>query len=340
MKIRNLTPAITNIDKAVLRIGSEPLEYYRTWKFNGLLHFCDMLLQRILGIDGYNVSFLTASGTGAMDAVICNYVEKTDKILILDRGTFGKRWSDICSFYDITHTIAYSIGKVKEAITNNEVNILLMQGTETSTGEKLLTDEIKALCKQHSVKLIVDAMSYLFVDSLDASDIDICIVSSQKGLSLFPGLSIVLSKAGIEAKPKSYYLDLTKYMNTYQDLCLPFTPAVVVLKQLCYRLGQINKEKLAYIDRYALQAIHFRKLMEDLPVEMPIESKSNCATLVRVPSKQGKIKTFFEALQKKRIYITPTGATTGDTLLVGHIGDLTQEDNLALFKEMDKWLKE
>ena len=49
------------------------------------------------------VALLTASGTGAMDSVICNCLDENDKVLIINGGTFGNRFCELCKIYKIAY---------------------------------------------------------------------------------------------------------------------------------------------------------------------------------------------------------------------------------------------
>ena len=45
-------------------------------------------------------ALLSCSGTGAMDAVVQNTLTKKDKVLVINGGSFGNRFKEICDFYD------------------------------------------------------------------------------------------------------------------------------------------------------------------------------------------------------------------------------------------------
>jgi aspartate aminotransferase-like enzyme len=340
MKIRNFTPTITNLSKKILKIGNQQLKYFRTTQFGNLALECKNLLKDILNLDNHSIVFLTASGTGAMDAVITNFINKKHKILIINRGVFGQRWCDICNTYKINYEETNSL-EIETIIKNKKINLILTQATETSTTEKLPIEKIKKLCKKYKIKLIVDAISGLFVDILNVKDIDVCLLSSQKGLSLFPGISLIITNNKIPINPQNYYFNLNKYINKKDsDMIFPFTPNTIVLNQLLNKLKYIKKIGLNnYIKKYNKQAIHFREIIKNLPLEIVTENMSNCGTLLKASSKKGEIKKFFEYLQTKNIFISPVGGEIGDTFIIGHIGNLTKRDNLILYKELKKWLK-
>jgi aspartate aminotransferase-like enzyme len=64
---------------------------------------------------------------------------------------------------------------------------------ETSTGQLYDIKMISKFCKKNNMYLIVDAISTFLCDEyhMDENDIDVTIISSQKGLCVAPGMSMV-----------------------------------------------------------------------------------------------------------------------------------------------------
>ena len=101
MKIRNFTPSITNITKAIRKIAGEQPIYYRTQKFINLLKENELLLLKLIKCKKGKIIFLTTSGTGAMEATVNSLLSKKDKIMIINGGVFGNRWYKICKYYNL-----------------------------------------------------------------------------------------------------------------------------------------------------------------------------------------------------------------------------------------------
>ena len=51
---------------------------------------------------------LTESGTAAMEAAVLNFLDASDRAIVINGGTFGQRWCDLCDI----HSIAYDEIKV------------------------------------------------------------------------------------------------------------------------------------------------------------------------------------------------------------------------------------
>jgi len=201
MKIRNLSPAITNSSSEILDIAGKQIGYHRTAKFTKLLKENEELLLKTLDCRNGRAIFLTSSGTGAMDSVVSNLINKEDRVMIINGGSFGQRWEDICNFYEIDyHSFKPGFGKkinlesLKEAFQFFRPTLLLMQHIETSSGQLHNVQSIGKICDYYGCKLIVDAISGFLNNeySMDKYNIDATIISTQKGLALTPGLSIVI----------------------------------------------------------------------------------------------------------------------------------------------------
>ncbi len=202
-------------------------------------------LRRIYrGTPQHTVVAITGSGTAAMESALVSTVPPDRKILIVDNGAFGGRLVEVATVHemDIVH-LRYGWG---EAVVTADVEAALLQYPdiavvamihhETSVGLLNPVGEIGALCKQHDVLLIVDAVSSLGAEDLDVvrDNIDICYGSANKCLHAVSGASFMCVAprvwdriAGL--KPKSYYLDLRRYRRYMDELAqTPFTPAVSV----------------------------------------------------------------------------------------------------------------
>ena len=53
----------------------------------------------------YKSIYLTASGTGELGATIMNCMNETDHVLVINGGTFGQRFVDLCELHEIPHTV-------------------------------------------------------------------------------------------------------------------------------------------------------------------------------------------------------------------------------------------
>lgn len=83
-----------------LEVAARPLPYFRTPEFSAMMLDSEQMLRRLLDApaDSYMV-FLTASGTAAMEATVLNCLTEEDRVLLIDGGTFGHRFAEICKLH-------------------------------------------------------------------------------------------------------------------------------------------------------------------------------------------------------------------------------------------------
>lgn len=323
-----------NIEESILRIGGEPFPYMRTEKFSALIKDSEKMLLNLINCPKGRVIFYTSSGTGAMDAVVTNYVSQCKKAFIVVGGAFGHRWKSLCEYYHLSNDVfevpfASDIDyeQLENSVGISQPDVFLCQHHETSTGQLYDLEKIAVICKKYGVPLVVDAISSFLSDKLDmnALGIDICITSSQKGLNIAPGLSFIfLSPQVLQTRfaHRSYYFDFEENLKNLERGQTPYSPATTIFLQLHARLKKnIELGTDAIIASVRANALHFRELCRQNSWRMPVEVPSNCITGFFVP-KNGDI--LFKELMKEDIYIMPGG--TPNYFRVSHLGIQTYDD--------------
>jgi aspartate aminotransferase-like enzyme len=126
------------------------------------------------------------------------------------------------------------------------------------------------------------------------------------------------------------YFDFKDYVLNGKRGQTPFTPAVRVLIELNDMLHHIDEVSVAaLVARTAGRAADFRHRIEALPVDIPPHPLSNACTPLILAS--GRAKEINAALIARGIYLNPNGGALADTVLrVGHLGNLSIEDNAEL----------
>lgn len=323
-----------NIEDSILQIGGKPFPYMRTAQFSEVVKDCEQMLLQLIHCPGGRVIFYTASGTGAMDAVVSNYVSTFKKAFVIAGGSFGYRWKSLCDYYNCPNEIfevpfARDIDyeRLEERIRVSRPDVFLCQHHETSTGQLFDLKKISAICKKYQVSLVVDVISSFLSDELDMQSlgIDICITSSQKGLNIAPGLSFLFLSPEVQKKDfahKSFYFDFQENLKNLERGQTPYSPATTLFLQLHARLkADVALGAEAIIASVRQKALYFRNLCQQYGWEVPAEVPSNCITGFFVP-KNGDI--LFKELLKDDIYIMPGG--TPNYFRVSHLGVQTEED--------------
>lgn len=333
-----------------LDVRAKVVPYFRTQEFSNLmLENCRLLKTALAAPDNSEVMFLTASGSGAMEATVINCFNKNDKLLIISGGTFGERFELICKIHNIPF-VALKLGKDEqltdrhfESFENQGFTGLLVNLHETYTGQLYDIDMIHKFSQRNNLYLVVDAISTFLCDPYDMQKygIDVTIVSSQKGLCLAPGLScVVLSEKIIKDKIldndiSSLYFDFKEYLTNIQRGQTPFTPCVGILFELNDMLKYIMAQGIdARINEVKNRCFYFRNKISNLPIHLPPFPLSNAITPIRF--EKNIAMEFFEYLKnEKNIIVNPVGGELGrNSIRVAHIGDLKLSDYDMLIEEM------
>ena len=90
-----------DIDEQIARIGALPFIYMRTDEFSRINLESERMLLELIGCKGGRTIIYTGSGTGAMSAIVENYVSTRRKAFVVDGGSFGHRWYDLCLYYGL-----------------------------------------------------------------------------------------------------------------------------------------------------------------------------------------------------------------------------------------------
>ncbi len=185
----------------VRAIGSEQVPYFRTEEFSNVMLENEALIKKFAKSGGNSrVVFITGSGTASMEATIMNMFNENDKALVINGGSFGQRFVDLCNIHDVKHSeIALEKGKT---ITEEDFNkfeletytALLVNVHETSTGVHYDMDLISRICRRYNLFLVVDAISSFLADEFDMlkHGVDVMIAGSQKALAVAPGISVIV----------------------------------------------------------------------------------------------------------------------------------------------------
>ena len=336
-----------------LRIeGSQP-PYFRTEEFGAKMKECErMFLQSVRAPEDAFYFPLTCSGSGAMDAVVANLFTGRDKLLIIDGGSFGHRFVEICARYCIPADV-YAI-PFREAFSKERFEqyhgggyaALLVNACDTSTGQLYDLDYLGEFCRRNDMLLIVDAVSAYLADPLDMArqGIDVLFTASQKALALAPGLALVALSARARARAAEncvpYYFDFNAAILNQQRGQTPFTCPVNTMLSLHQRLAAVLEAGVSNtVALHARRAAYFRRKIATLPLELPEIPLSNSCTPVLFPKENAK--TVFENLKNKYgLVVTPSGgAWQNKQLRFGHLGNLTDKDFDDLAEKLGRELQ-
>ena len=324
-----------------LEIGGKQVPYFRNDEFSQVVFSASAGLKRLLFNENGKIILLTCSGTGAMEATIMNCFTKKDNLIIIDGGSFGHRFTQICD----THEIPYKAVKVEqgETLTKDMIDEVIDSGKftgflvnldETSIGQLYDIQMISEVCEEHRLLLVVEAINAFLADevNMDKYGIDAVILSSQKALSLAPGLSVVaLSERMLERvaviDPKSIYFDFKDYLKNSERGQTPFTPAVRVIIELEEIVKRFEKKGIEnMIQETSEIALYFRKRIKEIGLDYPSYPLSNAVTPVIFPDKNADI-VYKKLIDKYGFTVNPSGGDNAKLMFrVSHVGKQSIED--------------
>lgn len=330
------------IDPDVLAIGSEPVPYARTDQFAAMVIEIEGLMLPLLGCSDGRLLSLTASGSAAMEAAVSNLVGADSRVLVIEGGTFGKRWVDMIQRYsngriDVEHVpfgADLDYDRIERLVREGSYNMLFMQHHETSSGVKFDVSRIGPVCRVAGTLLVVDAISSFLADefSMDDANIDVAILSSQKGLCLPPGLSfVVLGRETLrmtQLHRRGSYFDFVDNLDSLARGHPLFTPAVQLYRQLHRRLLKVTEGGVQnFVNDVRAKAIAFRELLNADGRPQIVSSPSNCLTSFNL---RGPTRVIIDGLATAGFYVMPSSQP--HQVRVAHLGTSTQDDHQMLFQ--------
>lgn len=350
MKLFTVGPA--QMYEHTIEVRNKTVPYFRTAEFSKVMLENEEMMRIIMDAsDDAKMIPLTASGSGAMEATVWNCFDSSDKLLVISGGTFGERFEQICSI----HKIPYTAIKLQpneeleyrhlEAYENAGYTGLLVNLHETYTGQLYDGMMLSDFCKRNDLIFVVDAISTFLCDEYSMKNLgaDATIVSSQKGLCLAPGLSIVmLSNRMIERVMRinieSLYFNFKDYLINMKRGQTPFTPAVGVCFELHDMLKYIlNQGVENRIKEVKDRCNYFRNKISNLPIKIPSFPLSNAITPC-IFEKDIANDFFIYLKDNKDIMVNPVGGELGKrSIRVAHIGDLSFSDYDELIVEIKKY---
>lgn len=351
----NFTVGPVMLSDVVREVGSQQVPYFRTKEFSDVMFENEKLMLKFSKApENSRAIFMTNSSTGSMEAVVMNCFRPSDHVLVIDGGSFGHRFVQLCEIHDVPHEVLHlNHGQklTKEFLyaydregsyKGEKLTGLLVNVDETSTGVLYDTEMIGDFCKRNNLFYVCDCVSSFLADPFDMAHCgaDVMITGSQKALACPPGISIiVLSPRAVDrvknSNVRSMYFNLADCLKNQDRGQTPFTPAVSILLQINTRLNAIYKSGgvASEVTRIGKLAADFRKRIKDynLPFEIISEALPNAVTPLHPTDGVSAYKIFEILKDNYNIWVCPNGGDMKDKVFrVGHIGNITVDDNIAL----------
>ncbi len=295
-----LAPGPTPVPSEVLLSMAMPIIHHRSPDFLPVLDSAKKGLQWLFQTKN-DVLILCSTGTGGMVGSVNNFFNREDKVLVINSGKFGERWTKICQSYglnveEILIEWGYAVKPemIEERLKKDQdIKGVFVQASETSTGVYHDIKSLASIVKKHENTIfIVDAISALAAHDLrtDEWGIDIMVGGSQKGLMLPPGIAFVsVSEKAWEkaktAKLPKFYFNFTKERENLAKNQTNFTSPVTLIIGLNESLKMLQAEGLENVfKRHEKLAQTTRKAVQAIGLELYAkESPSNAVTAIMSP---------------------------------------------------------
>jgi aspartate aminotransferase-like enzyme len=352
-----LAPGPTPVPSDVLLAMAAPIIHHRSPDFVPVIDSAKKGLQWLYQTKN-DVLIICSTGTGGMVGTVNNFFNRDDKVLVINGGKFGERWTNICRAYGLNVeeiVVEWGYAVKPEAVEeklkkDKDIKGVFVQASETSTG---VYHDIKALAsivKKYSDTLfVVDAISALVAHDLrtDEWGIDVMIGGSQKGVMLPPGMAFVSvsdkawARAETSKLPK-FYFNFRKERANLAKNQTNFTSPVTLIIGLNESLRMLRAEGLENVfRRHATLANATRKAVQAIGLEIyPRESPSNSVTaIMSPPGIDGQ--TIYKNLREK-YGITAAGGqdkAKGKIFRIAHLGYSDRFDIITAIAGIEMVLK-
>lgn len=359
-KLMLMIPGPTPVpEKVLLAMAKHPIGH-RSGEFSKIMAEVTEGLKWLFQTQN-DVLILAASGTGAVESAIINFLSPGDRVLVGNNGKFGERWAKVAKAYGIAaEEVTAEWGKPLnsedfrtrlEADTDKAIKAVIITHSETSTGVLNDLETINRHVKAHGQALIiVDAVTSLAATHIpiDEWGLDVVASGSQKGFMLPPGLGFVAVgpkawESYAVAKCPRFYLDLGKYRKEAANKTTPFTPPVNMFFGLQAALEMMRAEGLENIfARHWRHTNATRAAMTalGLPLFAPEGFASPAITSV---APVGVDAEQIRSVMKKRYDIALAGGQDhlkGKIFRVGHLGFVCDRDILSAVSALEATLQE
>jgi aspartate aminotransferase-like enzyme len=351
-KQRLLTPGPTPLHPKALQAMMGSDIHHRTEDFRNLYRAILADLKEVMGTT-HDVLALVASGTGAMEASVANFLSPGDRVIVCSAGKFGERWAEIAKAFGLNAIVlkeeyggAVSAERVSRALeSERNVRAVFVQASETSTGAAHDVRAMGEAIKKTDAIFVVDGITGLGTMPLDIHGwgLDILIGGSQKAFMIPPGLAFlsVSPKAWAFAETSKlprYYFDLKKEKKSAaggESSWTPNTSLLLALAEALKYIKSIGMDKL--IENAQMLAAATRAAVTALGLELfAPQSPAASATAVRAPKgiDSGAIVKDFRN-RFGSIIANGQGSMKGQIFRIAHLGYFDFPDLFGVIAELE-----
>ena len=298
-----LTPGPVAMPDAVVRAFNRPPLSHRSPEFAALMQSVRRRLRALTNAG--HCAVMVGSGTMANDVVAAQLSRLDAPGIVVTAGEFGERLLDHADRMGLRYTaVPHEWGApldydriekaLSEAVNGQPAGWLWTTHCETSTGALADLPRLKAMCREHDVRLALDCISSIGATPVDLSDVWLASGASGKALAAYPGLGLVFS--GYRPQPDASlprYLDLGLHCAGEDSGAVPFTLSSNLLDALDAGLARQSEALLSRVDR---EGRWLRRQLRDLGFTLVAAESESAGAVTTIALSEGA----FDAQQMGR----------------------------------------
>ncbi|HRD75192.1 MAG TPA: alanine--glyoxylate aminotransferase family protein [Hyphomicrobiaceae bacterium] len=251
-------PGPTAVPERVRLAMARPVQAHRGAEFKAILAAAVERLAPVFGTRN-RILLHSSSGTGMMEAALVNVLAAGERILVIENGQFGERFSQIAKAYGVVvDPLVVPWGEeadpadVAKRLASADYRAVVMVHNESSTGVAADLAAVGRVVAKTPALLVVDSVSGLggMPIGQDAAGVDVLVTGSQKALMSPPGIGLasVSEKAwtvvGRDDRLPRFYFDFRKARDSAEKGDTTFTGPVSLVYALNEALAMMHEEGL------------------------------------------------------------------------------------------------
>lgn len=346
-----LGPGPSMVHPRVLRAMAQPLVGHLDPQFLKVMNEIQELLRYVFQTKNELTIPVSGTGSAAMEAALCNFIEPGDEVLIGVNGYFGERLCDMAGRYGAVVRrlekpwgTVFSPDEIEAELKQKPAKLVGLVHGETSTGALQPMEGMAEVVHGQDGLLLIDCVTSLGGTpvKIDAWQVDIAYSGAQKCLSCPPGISpLTVSERAREvmrrrqSKVANWYLDLTMVERYWGEArTYHHTAPITMNYALREALRLIDEEGLEA--RFARHRSHAEMLwagLEDLGFRMhvPLEHRLPPLTTPRLPEGIDELQIRKQLLADYNLEIAGgLGQLGGQVWRIGLMGYSSRRENVIL----------
>jgi aspartate aminotransferase-like enzyme len=249
-------PGPTEVPERVRQAMARVMVNHRGPECHTAIGEAEDMIRPVLGTTN-RVLFFASSGTGLMEAALVNVAEPGSRILVIEHGQFGERFTTIARAMNITvDTVPVTWGQAIDVaaadarLREHTYRAVVVVHNESSTGIVADLAALGALVRDRPTLLIADSVSGLGGIAMrqDEWGVDIVVSASQKALMCPPGLALASVSAKAwrvieqDAGRSVFYWDFRRALKSAELNETAFTAPVSLVYGLREALTMMHEE--------------------------------------------------------------------------------------------------